>query len=150
MIFLRGSICSQNNGCKEIDPTPQRTWEISGSDGLGRSLSSAHGCQVTLVSALRFFLTVTLGRADLAHQLARTHYPKKLPRVCCRPRMSLANGYSGSKKSSVSYSGQIATQRSFPERKKDMVPEIVMTLNGSSASVFEAGTAADQQRLPLR
>ena len=32
-------------------------------------------------SALRFFLTVTLGRADLAHQLARTHYPRKLPRV---------------------------------------------------------------------
>jgi|SRR5580700_680232 integrase/recombinase XerD len=25
-------------------------------------------------SALRFFFTVTLGRADLAHQLARTHY----------------------------------------------------------------------------
>lgn len=35
----------------------------------------------TQASALRFFLTVTLGRADLAHQLARTHYPKKLPRV---------------------------------------------------------------------
>lgn len=32
-------------------------------------------------SALRFFLTVTCGRADLAHQLARTHYPRKLPRV---------------------------------------------------------------------
>src|SRR5271165_2382521 len=32
-------------------------------------------------SALRFFFTVTLGRADLAHQLARTHYPRKLPRV---------------------------------------------------------------------
>jgi integrase/recombinase XerD len=32
-------------------------------------------------SALRFFLTVTLGRADLAHQLARTHYPRKLPRI---------------------------------------------------------------------
>ena len=32
-------------------------------------------------SALRFFFTVTLGRADLAHQLARTHYPQKLPRV---------------------------------------------------------------------
>jgi integrase/recombinase XerD len=32
-------------------------------------------------SALRFFLTITLGRADLAHQLARTHYPRKLPRV---------------------------------------------------------------------
>ncbi len=35
----------------------------------------------TLASALRFFLTVTLGRADLAHQLARTNYPRKLPRV---------------------------------------------------------------------
>ena len=32
-------------------------------------------------SALRFFFIVTLGRADLAHQLARTHYPRKLPRV---------------------------------------------------------------------
>jgi len=32
-------------------------------------------------SALRFFFTVTLGRADLAHQLACTHYPRKLPRV---------------------------------------------------------------------
>jgi integrase/recombinase XerD len=35
----------------------------------------------TQASALRFFLTITLGRADLAHQLARTHYPRKLPRV---------------------------------------------------------------------
>jgi integrase/recombinase XerD len=32
-------------------------------------------------SALRFFFAVTLGRADLAHQLARTHYPRKLPRI---------------------------------------------------------------------
>jgi integrase/recombinase XerD len=32
-------------------------------------------------SALRFFFTITLGPADLAHQLARTHYPRKLPRV---------------------------------------------------------------------
>jgi integrase/recombinase XerD len=32
-------------------------------------------------SALRFFFIATLGRADLAHQLARTHYPRKLPRV---------------------------------------------------------------------
>jgi hypothetical protein len=32
-------------------------------------------------SALRFFFTITLGRADLAHQLARTHYPRELPRV---------------------------------------------------------------------
>ena len=32
-------------------------------------------------SALRFFFIVTIGRADLAHQLARTHYPRKLPRV---------------------------------------------------------------------
>src|ERR1700722_15612719 len=31
-------------------------------------------------SALRFF-PITLGRAALAHQLARTHYPRKLPRV---------------------------------------------------------------------
>ena len=32
-------------------------------------------------SALRFFLKVTLGRADLANQLARIHYPRRLPRV---------------------------------------------------------------------
>jgi integrase/recombinase XerD len=32
-------------------------------------------------SALRFFFTVTLGRVDLAHQLARTNYPRKLPRI---------------------------------------------------------------------
>jgi site-specific recombinase XerD len=32
-------------------------------------------------SALRFFFTITIGRADLAHQLARTHYPRKLPRI---------------------------------------------------------------------
>ena len=32
-------------------------------------------------SALRFFFMITLGRADLAHQLARTHYPRKLPRI---------------------------------------------------------------------
>src|SRR6516225_2203805 len=35
----------------------------------------------TQASALRFFFTITLGRADLAHQLARAHYPRKLPRV---------------------------------------------------------------------
>ena len=35
----------------------------------------------TQVSALRFFFGITLGRADLGHQLARTHYPKKLPRI---------------------------------------------------------------------
>jgi len=35
----------------------------------------------TQASALRFFFTITLSRADLAHQLARTHYPRKLPRV---------------------------------------------------------------------
>ena len=40
----------------------------------------------TQASALRFFFTVTLGRADLAHQLARTHYPRKLPRVLLRTR----------------------------------------------------------------
>lgn len=32
-------------------------------------------------SALRFFFTVTLGRTDLTSQLARTHYPRKLPRI---------------------------------------------------------------------
>ena len=32
-------------------------------------------------SALRFLLLVTLGRVDLAHQLARTNYPRKLPRI---------------------------------------------------------------------
>lgn len=31
--------------------------------------------------ALRFFFTITLGRADLAHQLTRVDYPRKLPRV---------------------------------------------------------------------
>jgi integrase/recombinase XerD len=35
----------------------------------------------TQASALRFFLAITCGRPDLAHQLARRHYPKKLPRV---------------------------------------------------------------------
>ena len=30
-------------------------------------------------SALRFFFTITAGRAELAHQLARAHYPRKLP-----------------------------------------------------------------------
>jgi integrase/recombinase XerD len=42
----------------------------------------------TQVSALRFFFTITLGRADLAHQLARTHYPRKLPRVLARERVA--------------------------------------------------------------
>jgi integrase/recombinase XerD len=32
-------------------------------------------------SALRFFFTITLGRPDLINQLARTHYPRKLPRI---------------------------------------------------------------------
>ncbi len=48
----------------------------------------------TQASALRFLFTITLGRPDLAHQLARTYYPKKLPRVlspddvgpCCSKR----------------------------------------------------------------
>jgi site-specific recombinase XerD len=31
--------------------------------------------------ALRFLFTVTLGRANLATQLARAHYPRRLPRV---------------------------------------------------------------------
>ena len=35
----------------------------------------------TQASALRFFFTITLGRPDLANQLARTHYPRTLPRV---------------------------------------------------------------------
>jgi integrase len=33
------------------------------------------------VAALRFFFKITLGRADLATQLARIHYPRRLPRV---------------------------------------------------------------------
>src|ERR1700758_2649622 len=41
----------------------------------------------TQASALRFFFTITLGRADLAHQLARTHYPRKLPRVLAREQV---------------------------------------------------------------
>ena len=32
-------------------------------------------------SWLRFFFTITLGRPDLTHQLARAHYPRKLPRI---------------------------------------------------------------------
>lgn len=35
----------------------------------------------TQASALRFLLSVTCGRADLAHQIARTPYPRRLPRV---------------------------------------------------------------------
>jgi len=35
----------------------------------------------TQASALRFLLGITCGRADLSHQIARTHYPRKLPRV---------------------------------------------------------------------
>jgi len=31
--------------------------------------------------ALRFFFTVTLGRVELAHQLTRVYYPRRLPRV---------------------------------------------------------------------
>jgi site-specific recombinase XerD len=33
------------------------------------------------VVALRFFFTITLGRPELAHQLTRVDYPRKLPRV---------------------------------------------------------------------
>ena len=33
------------------------------------------------VSALRFFFCTTLGQPELGHQLARVHYPRKLPRV---------------------------------------------------------------------
>ena len=44
-----------------------------------------HGSQApkmnTQVSALRFFFGKTLGRLDLAHQLSRVAYPRKLPRV---------------------------------------------------------------------
>ena len=36
-------------------------------------------------STLRFFLTITCGRSDLAQQLARTHCPPKLPRVLPPP-----------------------------------------------------------------
>ena len=35
----------------------------------------------TQVSALRFLFTITMGRVDLAHQLARLNYPRKLPRI---------------------------------------------------------------------
>ena len=42
----------------------------------------------TQASALRFFFTITLRRADLAHQLARTHYPRKLPRVLAREQVA--------------------------------------------------------------
>ena len=35
----------------------------------------------TQASALCFFFTITCGRAKLAHQLARTHFPRKLPRM---------------------------------------------------------------------
>ena len=46
----------------------------------------------TQASALRFFLSVTCGRADLAHQIARTHYPNKAIRSNCswRPLASPA------------------------------------------------------------
>jgi integrase len=40
--------------------------------------------QNSSVAALRFFFTVTLGRANLARQLARIHYPRRLPRVLSR------------------------------------------------------------------
>jgi integrase/recombinase XerD len=36
---------------------------------------------------LRFFFTVTLGRANLAAQLTRVHYPRRLPRVLSRMRL---------------------------------------------------------------
>lgn len=41
----------------------------------------------TQASALRFFFAITLGRADLAYQLARTHYPRKLPRLLARDQV---------------------------------------------------------------
>ena len=37
---------------------------------------------------MRFFLTITLGRADRAHQLAGTHYPRKLPRGLAREQVA--------------------------------------------------------------
>ena len=44
-----------------------------------------HGAQPSTLnsqaSGLRFFLTITLGRPDLTHQLVRTNYPRKLPRI---------------------------------------------------------------------
>jgi len=40
--------------------------------------------QNSSVAALRFFFTVTLGHANLARQLARMHYPRRLPRVLSR------------------------------------------------------------------
>lgn len=42
----------------------------------------------TQASALRFFFTITLGCADLAHQLARMHYPRKRPRVLAREQVA--------------------------------------------------------------
>ena len=42
----------------------------------------------TQASALRFFFAITLGRADLAYQPARTHYPRKLPRVLAREQVA--------------------------------------------------------------
>jgi hypothetical protein len=41
-------------------------------------------------SALRFSFPITLGRADLAHQLARTHYARKLPRVLAPEQVARA------------------------------------------------------------
>lgn len=35
----------------------------------------------TQASAMRLFFSIALGRVDLAHQLARTHCPRKLPRI---------------------------------------------------------------------
>jgi site-specific recombinase XerD len=44
-----------------------------------------HGAQPSTLnsqaSGLRFFFTITLGRPDLTHQLVRTNYPRKLPRI---------------------------------------------------------------------
>jgi integrase/recombinase XerD len=42
----------------------------------------------TQASALRFFFTITLGRADRAHQLAGTHCPRKLPRGLAREQVA--------------------------------------------------------------
>ena len=51
-----------------------------------------HGSQApkmnTQVSALRFFFGKTLGRLDLAHQLSRVDYQRKLPRVLPMPEVT--------------------------------------------------------------
>jgi hypothetical protein len=57
-----------------------RCWWCPTVFGSAIDLQDAVWCTVAL-SALRFFFAVTLGRAELALQLARVHYPRKLQRV---------------------------------------------------------------------